>query len=294
MDARSIELFLHLSHSLHYAKTSKAMHVTPSTLSRVIQRLEQEMGAEFFVRDKRSVSLTSAGGRFRSFAELWLEQWRGLQTEFSNKQHSLSGELKVYCSVTASYSHLPEILDKYRIVCPNADIKLVTGDVALAIDKVADGEVDIALAARPEQLPLSMAFASIAKVPLSIIAPMVNCASRRLLDTKPIDWSQIPFILPEHGPAKLRFERWFQAMRIEPNVYATVVGHEAIVSMVALGSGVGIAPQVVLENSPVRDRVQSLNLGLELEPFDLGIAVLSRRLHEPLVQKFWQIAAPSH
>jgi LysR family positive regulator for ilvC len=80
-------------------------------------------------------------------------------------------------------------------------------------------------------------------------------------------------------------------MRIKPNVYAKVAGHEAIVSMVALGSGVGIAPEVVVDNSPVRERIQSIAVGVELEPFDLGICMLSRRLHEPLMQRFWQIAA---
>ncbi|WP_432455617.1 MULTISPECIES: HTH-type transcriptional activator IlvY [unclassified Agarivorans] len=291
MDVRSVELFLHLSHSLHFTKTSQAMHVSPSTLSRVIQRLEEELGSRLFSRDKRSVHLTQAGVRFRSFAENWLQQWRQLQMDLSLQSSELAGELTLYCSVTASYSHLPDILDKYRLTCPNADIKLATGDVALAVSKVADGEVDIAIAARPEQLPLNMAFASISKVPLSIIGPTVPCAVRKLLERNPIPWDQIPFILPEHGPARARIDHWFKGMRIQPHVYAKVAGHEAIVSMVALGSGVGIAPQVVVDNSPMRERIQSIPVGVELEPFDLGICMLSRRLHEPLLQRFWQVAA---
>ncbi|WP_026958435.1 MULTISPECIES: HTH-type transcriptional activator IlvY [Aliagarivorans] len=293
MDQRSCELFLHLAGSLHFSKTSQAMHVSPSTLSRVVQRLEEELGAELLFRDKRSVKLTPAGRRFRRFAEDWLEQWRMLQSDLALQSSELSGELKLYCSVTASYSHLPDILDKYRLVCPNADIKLVTGDVALAVQKVEQGEVDIALAARPDSLPLNMAFASISKVPLSIIAPTVSCNVRRLLEQRPIPWEKIPFILPEHGPARSRIDNWFTQMRVQPNVYAKVVGHEAIVSMVALGSGVGIAPEVVVENSPVRERIESLQLGIEIVPFDLGICMLSKRLHEPLMQRFWQIASRS-
>ncbi|MDO6763325.1 HTH-type transcriptional activator IlvY [Agarivorans sp. 1_MG-2023] len=291
MDVRSVELFLHLSQSLHFAKTSQAMHVSASTLSRVIQRLEDELGSSLFTRDKRSVHLTQAGQRFRSFAEQWLEQWRLLQMDLSLQSNALAGELTLYCSVTASYSHLPDILDKYRLSCPNADIKLATGDVAMAVDKVANGEVDIAIAARPDHLPLNIAFASISKIPLSIIGPTVSCNVRKLLERNPIPWDQVPFILPEHGPARARIDHWFKAMRITPNVHAKVAGHEAIVSMVALGSGVGIAPEVVVDNSPVRERIQSVAVGVELEPFDLGICMLSRRLHEPLMQRFWQIAA---
>ena len=42
-------------------------------------------------------------------------------------------------------------------------------------------------------------------------------------------------------------------------IYATVGGHEAMVSMVALGCGVALLPEVVLENSqPVRNHVMIL------------------------------------
>ena len=42
MDLRNLELFLHLADSLHFGKSADAMAVSPSTLSRAIQRLEQE------------------------------------------------------------------------------------------------------------------------------------------------------------------------------------------------------------------------------------------------------------
>jgi LysR family positive regulator for ilvC len=293
MDQRSAELFLHLSSSLHFAKTSQLMHVSPSTLSRVIQRLEDELGTPLFVRDKRSVQLTIAGVRFRQFAQSWLSQWRQMQLDVCGQDASLAGELRLYCSVTASYSHLPSILDKFRLSCPHAEIMLSTGDVALAVDQVRDGLADIAIAARPDSMPLSINFASIAKVPLSIIAPTINCPVRELLDSTHIPWDRIPFILPEHGPMRSRIDNWFKAMGITPLVYAKVAGHEALVSMVALGSGVGIAPEVVVENSPVRERIQNVSVGVELEPFDLGVCVLSKRLHEPLLQRFWQIAGKS-
>ena len=47
---------------LHFARTADAMAVSPSTLSRAIQRLEQEIGCALFERDNRSVTL--AGVRF--------------------------------------------------------------------------------------------------------------------------------------------------------------------------------------------------------------------------------------
>ncbi len=54
-------MFVHLSQTLHFGKTAVAFHVSPSTLSRVIQRLEQEVCSDLLHRDNRSVVLTDVG-----------------------------------------------------------------------------------------------------------------------------------------------------------------------------------------------------------------------------------------
>jgi len=61
MDYGALHLFLHLSRTLHFGKTSRECHLSPSALSRTIQRLEGEVGQALFERDQRSVSLTTAG-----------------------------------------------------------------------------------------------------------------------------------------------------------------------------------------------------------------------------------------
>lgn len=291
MDQRSAELFLHLCNSLHFARTSEQMHVSASTLSRTIARLENELGAQLFERDKRSVALTVAGIRVQRFVIQWLDQWRQLQADLCHELAELSGELSVYCSVTASYSHLPILLDHFRQECPNVEIKLLTGDVAFAVARVRDAQADVALAARPETLPLSVNFASMTQVPLSIIAPKTGPLAEQLIGQIPLDWQNVPFILPEHGPARQRLEAWFKQMQITPPIVGTVAGHEALVSMVALGSGVGLAPDVVLANSPVSERIQKLAVQIPILPFDMGICALSKRLHEPRIRRFWQLAA---
>lgn len=290
MELRSAQLFAHLATTLNYSKTAEQLFVSPSTLTRVVQRLEEELKVQLFSRDKRSVRLTPAGERFLVFVRRYLHDWQQLQQDLSQNAQTLQGELRLFCTVTASYSHLPAILDKFRVLCPLVEIKLSTGDAALALEKVKQDECDIALAVYPPHLPLNIAFTSIASLPLYLIAPMHSAALQGLLQP-PIDWDQVPFILPEHGPARSRLEQWFSQAAISPNVVAKVEGHEAMVSMVALGTGVAIAAEPVLQHSPVRDRVRILDVGYTFEPFELGLCVQSKRLHEPLIRSFWQLAA---
>jgi len=292
MDLRDLKLFLHLAESRHFGRSARAMHVSPSTLSRQIQRLEEDLGQALFLRDNRTVTLTDAGERLRQFAQHTLLQYQQLRHAIGQNGPSLSGELRLFCSVTAAYSHLPPILDRFRAEHPLVEIKLTTGDAADAVEKVQSNEADLAIAGRPETLPTSIDFTPLGYIPLVLIAPALSCPVRSQATQEDPDWSQIPFILPEQGPARRRIDLWFRRHRIaNPLIYATVSGHEAIVSMVALGCGIALLPDVVLENSPepVRNRVLVLENVESVSPFELGVCVQKKRLNEPLIDAFWDL-----
>ncbi|CDH05207.1 transcriptional activator for isoleucine and valine synthesis (LysR family) [Xenorhabdus bovienii str. oregonense] len=290
MDIRDLKLFLHLAESCHFGRTAKAIHVSPSTLSRQIQRLEELLGHPLFLRDNRTVKLTFAGEQLKQFAQQTLLQYQQLRHSLNHQSPSLSGELRLFCSVTAAYSHLPQVLDKFRAEHPLVEIKLTTGDAADAVDRIQSDQADLGIAGKPEKLPNNVSFTKIGEIPLVLIAPSLPCAVRTLAIQEQPDWNAIPFILPEHGPSRTRIELWFRRNRIpNPLIYATVSGHEAIVSMVALGCGIALIPAVVVENSPepVRNRVSLLENIALVEPFELGVCTLSKRLQEPLVKAFW-------
>lgn len=294
MDLRDLKLFLHLAESHHFGRTAKAMHISPSTLSRQIQRLEETLGQALFLRDNRTVKLTDAGEQLKIFAQQTLLQYQQLKHTLGQHGPSLSGELRLFCSVTAAYSHLPPILDRFRAQHPLVEIKLTTGDAADAVDKVQSNDADLGIAGRPELLPASIAFTQIGEIPLVLIAPALLGAVRTQALARQPNWANIPFILPEHGPSRKRIELWFRRQHIaNPLIYATVGGHEAIVSMVALGCGIALIPSVVVDNSPepVRTRISQLENIAMVEPFALGVCVQKKRLNEPLIEAFWRLLA---
>ena len=103
MDLQQLKLFLHLCESKNFARTAAVNYLSPSTLSRQIQRLEQEIGKPLFWRDNRSVELTPIGERFRQFAEKTQQDWRLFLQNIQPDNHDLSGEIRLFCSVTAIY-----------------------------------------------------------------------------------------------------------------------------------------------------------------------------------------------
>lgn len=290
MEFQSLKLFLDIVQNRSFVRTAEKNHLSPSALSRHIQRMEEEIGQPLFLRDNRQVHLTEAGEQFRHFAEKSWAEWLALQHRLSPKTTELEGELKLFCSVTASYSHLPKILDKFRRQYPKIDIQLSTGDPAKALQKVQSLEVDISLAGKPEHLPNNLEFHYIDDITLSLIIPRIACPATQLLQQKAIDWNNVPFILPVDGPARKRIDSWFKLQKIkQPKIYASVEGHEAILPMVAVGCGVALLPDVVAQHSPVNNQVSYFHLPQPIESFELGIIVQQRRLQEPIIRAFWAI-----
>jgi LysR family transcriptional regulator, positive regulator for ilvC len=282
MDPTKLKLFSALATQLHFGRAASACHVSPSTLSRNIKQLEDELGIILFERDNRSVTLTQKGKGFFVFAKEVLQQWKNYQESLASEADQLQGQLSIYCSVTASYSFLYEILTRFRQTHPGIAIRLHTGDAAQSISRIQASHEDIAIAAKPEKLPAGVSFKSITNSPLIFI---VTAAPHSWQTT---DWSQIPVIIPEEGLARERLDNWFADNKITPNIYAEVKGNEAIVSMVSLGFGVGVVPKIVVENSPLANQVKTFHIRPNLGPYEVGICVMEKRLKSPILDAFWK------
>ena len=269
MEFNDLQIFIHLSDTKNFAKTATQNHMSPSTLSRQIQRLEEELGKTLFIRDNRQVKLTEHGEKFLQFAKTEWQSWQQFKQQLKDESDELCGEIKLFCSVTASYSHLPQVLKEFRQRYPKVEIQLTTGDPALALELIQTQQVDLAIAGKPNNLPSSVAF-------------------HKLLQEKSINWQQMPFIFPVEGHARQRIEQWLREKHIKhPKIYATVAGHEGIVPMVGLGFGLAMLPDAVIDDSPMDNQISRLNLDKPIEPFELVICTQKRNLEQPLIRAFW-------
>ncbi|WP_136248746.1 HTH-type transcriptional activator IlvY [Halomonas borealis] len=289
MDMRPLKHFLVLADTRHFGRASEACHVSPSTLSRTIRQLEESLGVRLFERDNRHVTLTRQGQHFHDYARDALEEWERLRRSMMSEAQALTGEISIYCSVTASYSFLYDLLSEFRTRHPGIELKLHTGDPAQAMSRVLSGDEDMAITSRPRRLPEALAFKSLTRSPLVFIAPP---EPRPWIPPTPESpsteqWREVPMILSESGLSRDMIDTWFRALGVKPRIYAQVTGHEAIVSMVSLGFGVGVVPGIVLEASPLAERVRVLPVKPELPHYDVGLCVLNRRLKSPLIHALW-------
>lgn len=286
MHIRELKLFKHLAGSLHFGKTSQACNITPSGLTRTIQRLENELNEKLFIRNKRSVTLTSGGRIFSEYADDALLLWNRLQNNLC-RDGILRGELSLYCSVTAILSILPAILERFREIYPLVHINLQTGDAAMALSRLESGEAEITIAALPDNLSGQLEFIKITETPLIFIAPKKYPATV-VMHNEQINWQKTPVILAERGLSRKRTDEWFKKNSVIPKVYAQVAGNEAIITMVSLGCGVGVIPELVLTKSPLQNQVEVLDNAPLLKPFSVGVCTTIKNKNNPIVKAFWQ------
>lgn len=289
MNYRDLQMFLTLTSIGNMGRAAEQLYMSPSTLSRRLAAMEREIGVTLVDRDSQPLMLTEAGRRFSQYAEQTLYGWDALRQALNPEISELSGSLTLFCSVTASFSVLPEIVARFRERYPAVDLRILTGDAEESIPRVENGDADLVIAARPEQLPTGLTFKALLNSPLLFIVPRHASAVPGLRPGEP-DWSSTPMILSATGLARARIDRWFVSKNIRPNVYAQVAGNEAIVSMVALGVGIGVVPELVLRSSPAAGRVRILPVEPELEPFQIGLCVQTPCLDNPLIQAFWKTA----
>lgn len=291
MNIRTLQHFILLCETLNFGRASLRANISTSALSRNIQQLEAAVNATLFDRDNRSVALTPDGQKFLVYARDAVQQWEQIRFDLMDPAEQLSGEVSLYCSVTASHSILVDLLNRFRPAHPGVEIRLQTGDPQHAIDRVVALEEEFAIAARPDRLPTGVIFKPILVSPLVFIAP-VESTDPNLAQVPPVKaatWPEIPMILAASGIARKRVDVWFRDLGVTPKIYAQVAGNEAIVSMVSLGLGIGVVPKIVLDNSPFAGRVHILDVTPALAAYDLGLVTLKRHLKNPLVNAFWSL-----
>jgi LysR family positive regulator for ilvC len=287
---QELSLFLHLADSLHFARTAKALHMSPSALTRAIQRLEEELGQPLFQRSKRSVALTRAGEIFRDHARAQLAANARLLEALATETLAPTGELRIACTVTACHSVLPKLLARCRDRYPGIHLQLSTSDAARCMAALENDEVDLAVVPEPDRPAAELRFVRLAHTELAFIAPASDADLARRARLGGSHWNGLPVILPRRGLERQRIDAWLEQQGGEPDVYAEVDGNEAILAMVALGCGVGIVPELVRKDSPLRGRIEQVEVRRPPRGYHVSLCAKSRTLSRRTAAALWELA----
>ncbi|WP_149554424.1 HTH-type transcriptional activator IlvY [Treponema pectinovorum] len=269
MDFFELEAFLTLSKTLHFAKTAQRVNLSPSALSRLISRLEDETEQTLLERNNREVKLTFEGEIFAQFAKKCMEEKEDVFSRFKSKSNAIAGILRVYASVTACYSIMPPFLSRLAEQYPDIQLNVETGDPAGAILAVKEGRADIAVAAIPDSPLAEIDCIPVRRTPL-VFAASTGGPFEKVSGSPQDIVSSVPLILPKAGIARERFDIWTESRNVKPIIAAETEGNEAIMAMVQLGLGIGLVPHIVLTNGPYETGFTCHSAGNSLGYYEVG------------------------
>ena len=288
--SHEIRAFLHLAETLHFARSAAALHMSASALTRCIQRVEEELGQSVFLRTKRSVALTRAGEIFRDHARAQLAAEARLREALASEEAEPTGELRIACTVTACHSVLPKLLARYRSRFPGIQLQIGTSDAVRCIERLESDDVDVAVVPEPDVPSEELRFVRLARTDLAFIAPRTDKELGARARGGKRGWDKLPVVLPRRGIERERVDAWFAERGIEPEVYAEVDGNEAILAMVGLGCGVGIVPELVRKDSPLRLRVDVVDVPHTPRGYFVSLCAKAATLRRRPAAALWELA----
>src|SRR5712672_1868352 len=114
---RELAFFLRVSEESSFSAAARSLDLDPSTISKVVQRLENRLGVRLFHRTSRVLRLTQEGERFLSAAQKVMHALEEAEGSLGPAMTEASGLLRV--SSTAAFARhrlaplIPAFIEKH-------------------------------------------------------------------------------------------------------------------------------------------------------------------------------------
>jgi DNA-binding transcriptional LysR family regulator len=246
MDLRQLRCFIAVAEELHFGRAAERLGLAPPALSRQISALEDELGVSLLTRTTRQVALTRAG-------LIMLEEAKGILVRMERASRSVreaslasSKVLRVGAIDAASSSFVPEALVTFRSRHPGIEIKFVEAMTAPLVQMLEAGKLDLALL-RPPRKPTDCAFEVLrVERPIVVLSENHPLAAREHLTMQ--DLVGEPFVVPSKRIRPFAYDlvmAYFESVGAVPNVTIEATEKPAMMSAVAAGLGMALAPDWV-------------------------------------------------
>lgn len=126
-------------------QASQALNVAPSSVSRILRQLEDELGASLFERVRQRLKLTSAGELMLYRARLSLSELNRACSEITDLHGLHRGTVSVAVIESVSRGLLPEALQEFWQRHPGITVDVRVMGSQPAVNAVAEGECDLAV-----------------------------------------------------------------------------------------------------------------------------------------------------
>lgn len=143
LELRHLRYFLTVANELHFSKAAEKLYITQPALSRQIKQLEDHLGAELLVRDKRNVNLTRIGEYLQDEASYLFNHLEFVKQNIRHLEKGDEGELRIGFVGSAMQSVIPGLLKEIDQQSPGIHTILTELPNQEQIDRIRNDQLDI-------------------------------------------------------------------------------------------------------------------------------------------------------
>ena len=270
----SYRVFYYAAKYRSFSQAAAALYSNQPNVTRMIRKLESELGCALFFRSPQGVRLTPEGEKLYTHIAVAFESIEAGEEEVLSDQSLQSGIVHIAASSLALRTRLLQVLARYRRAYPHVRICLTNHSASHGLAAVQNGLADFAILAEGASVPDSLTAQKIDEIQeIPICGPAFLELTEEPVSLKRL--ADYPIISLTEGTSSHDFYAAVFARRgvpFQPVIEAATA--DQIIPMAEAGLGVGIVPQDFIRTS---DRVRTIELDEPLPP--RAVCIVKRKGH---------------
>ena len=238
-----------------------ALGYTPSAVSQQISRLERDLREPLVERIGRRMTVTVAGRIIAGAASRVLIELEGAAAELQAQTGRITGELRIAAFPTAARGIVPPAMAALLEASPEVELRVIEADSHTAVDLVAGGSVDLAVAHDWQVMPLEVPDGLQVRQLGQDVSDVLVHERHPLAGVAVVDLEGLHAQEWMYEPASVAHDLLLHAFRAQPYPLSRghVIGEYATqIRMVASGLGIALVPRMGRGALPDTVRVLAL------------------------------------
>jgi len=267
------------------ANAALELNISQSSITAAIDKCEQELGYELFIRvPAKGIATTPSGEEAVRLIRGFIDSARHFEGDMRSVGGKTTGTLRIACYGTSAPHVLPRLLKHFVSIYPEISIKLLEGDMRTIMDYLENGDADVALT-YDMVVPAQHNFAPLFEAPphavLQYDDPLANRPDVRLADL-----AKKPMIMLDLPHAREYFTKMFERLNLTPNIVHSTRSAEIARALVVGGFGFTILNICHAEHDGRESGYIVRHITDRTRPPVFGIARLANARQSRIVQAF--------
>lgn len=149
MDLLLLRSFLAVAEAGSITAGAERLGLTQPALTRRLQQLEEELGAQLLDRGRKGAALTETGVLVEAEGRALIDRYDALRSQVSRYQKLEGGTIKIGGGATAVSFLLPRAITLFQSAHPNVLIQMREAGSAEIADDVASGRIELGVVTLP-------------------------------------------------------------------------------------------------------------------------------------------------